>query len=169
MSKVGIDRAEYPYFGYLEEARAELLRIGLTKCDRLREESQLCAVVFLLFRATSLFRSLLFLLQGGRIDACDVILRAYAEAWFLALEFRLRESASKAVLWHKGKSDSWKANMQRLEPFLKSQGVDPKLKGDYSGLSEVAHPTKRAATNSVVVMDTPLVGVSTEIAGAKAF
>ena len=132
------------------------MRIGMTKCSRMQDQSQLSAVVFLLFRAASLFRSVLTLLKSGQLDACDAVRRAYLETWFLAFEFRLQESEPKTALWHNGKSQSWKANMQRLSPFLTSQGVDPKLKDDYSGLSEIVHPTKLAASNSAALWDMPL-------------
>jgi hypothetical protein len=89
---LGISKVQYPaYFGYLKESEAELLRIGRTKCNYLRDPSQLSAVIFLLMRAASLFRSVLSILQSGQLDACDAVRRAYLETWLLAFEFRLQE------------------------------------------------------------------------------
>jgi hypothetical protein len=52
------------------------------------------------FRATSLFRSALVLLHAGLMDACDVIRRAYWEAWMLGYEFRIDVSSTHAARWH---------------------------------------------------------------------
>ena len=165
MEQLGIAKVEYQaYFSYLNESEVELVKIGVTKCNRMHDQSQLSAVVFLLIRATSLFRSVLLLLKSGQLDACDAVRRAYLETWLLAFEFRLQKSESKTALWHQGKSKSWVANMQRLAPFLTSQGIDPKLKDDYSGLSEMAHPTKHAASNSAVLVTAPF-----ELIKAQAF
>ncbi len=169
MGTLRTEKVDYTaYSSYLKESEAELVKLGITKCNRMRDQSQLTAVVFLLIRGASLFRSVLSLLKNGQLDACDAVRRAYLETWLLAFEFRLQESKAKTALWHEGKGQSWKANLQRLAPFLTSQGVDPKLKDDYSGLSEMAHPTKLAASNSAVLVTAPLGGVS-ELNKAKDF
>jgi len=157
-------RVNYPeYFGYLKESKAELLKIGAGKCNRMRDESQLSAVVFLLLRATSLFQSVLSILKSGQLDACDAVRRAYLETWLLAFEFRLQESQSKTALWHKGKDKSWSASLQTLVKYAKSQGIqEPMLGRDYGGLSKAAHPTKVAARNSAVLLTAPPGGDSIE-------
>ena len=166
MATLEIAKVEYPaYFGYLKESEAELLRVGTTQCDRMRDESQLSAVVFLLIRATSLFRSVLSILHNGQLglDAFDAVRRAYLESWLLAFEFRLHQSQSKTVLWHRGKDKSWSASLQVLVKYARSQGIEePMLGHDYGGLSKVAHPTKVAAMNSVVSVTAPPSGTSIE-------
>ena len=151
------------YIGYLDESQRELVRIGIVKCARLRDQSQLGAVVLLLIRASSLFRSVLMMLAREQpFDALDAVRRAYLETWLLALEFRLEDSQAKATHWHRGKEKSWSANIQRLMKYSQSQGAEPMLGRDYGGLSKMAHPTKDAASNSLVLVTAPHEGASLE-------
>jgi hypothetical protein len=83
------------YLSYLREIEGELLRIGSTKCNKLRDESQLSAVIFLLIRGVSLFRSVLLLLSLSSLDACDAVRRAYLETWLLAFEVQTRRIEAK--------------------------------------------------------------------------
>jgi len=155
----GISKVGYPaYLSCLKESEADLVKIGRTKCNRLRDQSQLSAVICLLIRATSLFRSALSLVKNGQLDACDAVRRAYLETWLLAFEFRLEGSQEKTARWHNGKDKSWSANVSRLAKFLKSQGIESMLGRDYGGLSNMAHPTKNAALTSVVLVTAPLGG-----------
>jgi len=140
-------------FRCLDEVEAELLNIGSAKCNLLHDETQLSAVIFLLLRATSLFRSMLDLLAREQLDSYDAVRRAYLETWLLAYEFRLEESGRKAAKWHAKRDDSWSPDISKLEAYSKSQGVKALALGrDYGGLSEVAHPTKSAAENSVAMI-----------------
>jgi hypothetical protein len=78
--------------------------------------------------------------------------RAFYETWLLALEFRLADSQAKASRWHEGESRTWTADISRLESWARSQGIEiPGIGRDYGGLSEVAHPTKKAAWRSIRV------------------
>jgi hypothetical protein len=105
---------------------------------------------------TSLFRSVLSLLENGSLDACDAVRRAYQETWLLAFEFRLEGSQAKAAQWHIGKSDSWSPDIRRLEAYVRSQGIsEPMMGKTYGGLCEVAHPTRSAAENSMAVITAP--------------
>jgi hypothetical protein len=144
------------YNEYLNEVQAELLKIASTKCNHLHDQSQLSAVIFLLLRATSLFRSLLSLLSAGPLDAYDPVRRAYLETWLLAFEFRLEGLQSKTAAWHAGKPKSWSPNIGILQKYAQSEGIAELMLGkDYGGLSEAAHPTKCAAGNSVAVITAP--------------
>jgi hypothetical protein len=136
----------------LDEIDGQLLEIGKTKCKSLNDDTQLSAVVTLLFRASSLLRSLLGLLKRGELDSYDVVRRAFYEAWLLAFEFRLLDSRGKAAKWHKGVDPSWSPDISKLQSYSKSQGIDfPSIGRDYGGLSEVAHPTKKSAWHSIRV------------------
>jgi hypothetical protein len=144
------------YSGYLDEVEVELLRIGTAKCNCLRDQSQLSAVIFLLIRAGSLLRSVLSILDNGRLDAGDAIRRAYLETWLLAFEFRLEGSQPKTILWHQGRKDAWRLALKKIEAYTRSQGIkEPMLGKDYGGLSGVAHPTRSAAENSVALVVAP--------------
>ncbi|MGH9398715.1 MAG: hypothetical protein ACRD18_17940 [Terriglobia bacterium] len=86
------------------------------------------------------------------MDSYDIVKRAFYEAWLLALEFRLVESEVKNAKWHKEESGSWAPDISKLESWAKSQGIEiPDIGRDYGGLSEVAHPTKKAAWHSIRV------------------
>ena len=138
--------------GYVTEVEIEVLGIGDRKCNKFEDESQLCAVLMLVIRASSLLRSVLAALENDQLDAYDAVRRAYLETWFLALDFRLKESEQKAFAWHRRRGDTWSAEIKLLEQYAKKKGVTtPSLGRDYGGLSRVAHPTKDAAENSLVM------------------
>lgn len=110
-------------------------------------------MIFLLIRATSLFRSVLSELAHGSLDAYDAVRRAYLETWLLAFDLRLEASQAKAARWHTGQPQSWSPDIQRLQEYLRLQGItEPMLGHDYGGVSEVVHPTRAAAENSVAVV-----------------
>ena len=142
------------YEGYLNEAQAELLRIGAVKCNRLRDETQLSATIYLLIRATSLFYSVLSTPANGRLDLFDVVRRSHLEAWLLAFEFRLEESQSKAARWHAEKNKFGSPNIKVIEHYVRSQGIidKPLLGQDYGRMCTVIHPTRFASENSVAVV-----------------
>ncbi len=57
-------------------------------CQGFNKDTQLTAVLTLLVRCSSLFRSLLQLFVSGSTDAFQVVLRAFEESWYLAFYFR---------------------------------------------------------------------------------
>jgi hypothetical protein len=144
------------FAGFLDEAEAEILKLIDSKRIGASDHSQLAAVLFLLIRASSLLRASLSILEWGRLDAYDAVRRAYWEAWALAFEFRLAESQPKAAKWHEDQKKFGEPDIKKIEDFMKLQGIaSPLLGKDYGGLSEVAHPTKSAAVNSMVVVVAP--------------
>jgi hypothetical protein len=149
----------------LDEVEAELFRIADNdECDRFHKDTQLTAMVLLLMRMSSLIRSLLLLLESGSFDAFDPVLRAFEETFYLAHEIRLSASADKATAWLRGNKDTWSGKIGVLVEFAKKRGhPGPNIGRDYGLLSELAHPTRSAANNSVT-----LCGVRQGIDGAKA-
>jgi hypothetical protein len=153
--------------GCLDEIDAQLLAVGKEKCNSLRDKTQLSAVVTLLFRAASLLRSLLGLLERGDLDSYDIVKRSFLEAWLLAFELRLLDSQAKAARWHQEEARSWSPDISKLESYARSQGFNtPGVGRDYGGLSEVAHPTKKAAWSSIRVT-TARHQACHDVAGAK--
>jgi hypothetical protein len=91
--------------------RLRFSRIGLRDCQDLKVNTQLSAAIYALLRATSLFRSALFLLHAGFMDASDVIRRAYWEAWMLGYELRIDVASTHAARWHLEKNKHGEANI----------------------------------------------------------
>jgi hypothetical protein len=121
-------------------------------CRRFHVDSQLTAVVMLLLRCSSLLRSVLTLFRSGETDGFQVVLRAFEETWYLAFYFRFGENGTKASEWLAEKGDSRSVPLGRLIAFAKERGApDPTMGRDYGRLSEVSHPTKSAAMNSVTL------------------
>jgi hypothetical protein len=138
---------------YLFELESALSRIGIRDCQDLHSDTQLSAAVYALLRATSLLRATLLLLRAGLMDASDVTRRAYWEAWMLGYEFRIESSAHHAALWHKEKHKHGNPDIARVKSYEVSHGIATSTYGAaYGGLSEVSHPTKSAAENSVVTV-----------------
>jgi hypothetical protein len=121
-------------------------------------------MVLLLMRMSSLIRSLLLLLDSGNFDGFDPVLRAFEETFYLAHELRLSVSADKAAAWLRGDKGTWIGKIGALVEFVKKRGhPGPNIGRDYGLLSELAHPTRSAANNSVT-----LSAVRRGIEGAKA-
>jgi hypothetical protein len=142
------------YWGLLDEVESELLRAIAARIGP-TDQSQLGAVLFLLVRAGSLLRSSLSILETGRLDAFDTVRRAYFEAWALAFEFRLNSSQTRVNGWHtRGTKHKYGIpEIKTVVKYMKAQGIDAAFLGrDYNGLSEVAHPTKAAAQNSLSIV-----------------
>jgi hypothetical protein len=148
----------------LDEIEAELFRIADNEeCQRFHKDTQLTAVVLLLMRMSSLVRSLLLLFDSGDFDGFDAVLRAFEETWYLAHELRLIVSADKAAAWLRRDKDTWSGKISVLVEFAKGRGhPGPNTGRDYGLLSELAHPTRIAAENSVT-----LCAVRRGINGAK--
>lgn len=138
---------------YLFELESALSAIGIRDCQDMRATTQLTAAIYCLLRATSLFRATLSLIHAGLMDASDVTRRAYWEAWMLGYEFRIESAAQHAALWHKEKHKYGKPDIGRVRSYELSHNITTSTHGAaYGGLSEVSHPTKSAAENSVVTV-----------------
>ena len=150
----------------LDEVERELFRVADSdECRRFHKDTQLTAVVLLLLRTSSLLRSLLLLSQAGNSeDSFHLVLRAFEETWYLAHEFRSSERRNRAVRWLARQNDSWSARIGDLVEFALGRGHrGPNFGRGYGSLSELAHPTRAAAENSVT-----LCGVRMGIEGAEA-
>jgi hypothetical protein len=149
----------------LGEIDKELFRVADGEdCQRFHKDTQLTVVLLLLLRMSSLMRSLLLLHESADYDGFDAVLRAFEESWFLGHELRLTGRQDKAMDWLAKKKDTWKAKLGVLIEFAKGRGHSgPKLGADYNLLSELAHPTRAAAENSVT-----LCGIRVGIDGARA-
>jgi len=139
---------------FLFELESALSCIGIRDCQDLHAETQLSAAIYALLRATSLFRATLLLLRAGLMDASDVMRRAYWEAWMQGYEFRIESSSRHAALWHKEKHTHGNPDIARVKSYEVSRGITTSTHGaTYGGLSEVSHPTKASAENSVVTIN----------------
>jgi hypothetical protein len=136
-----------------DEVEHELFRIANhDDCKRFHEETQLTAVVFLLIRCASLFDSLVLVFQSRNLDGFHPVLRAFEETWNLAHELRLKDQHAKATKWLAEANDTYLASISVLNEFVKNRGQhQPSLGRDYGSLSELSHPTRSAAMNSVGV------------------
>jgi hypothetical protein len=71
----------------------------------------------------------------------------------LGYEFRLEDSARHAKLWHQAKHKHGIPEVSRVKSYEDGHGRKASTYGAaYGGLSEVSHPTKSAAENSVVTV-----------------
>ncbi len=121
-------------------------------CAGFHKNTQLTLVLTLLVRCSSLLRSLLQLFESGATDSFQVVLRAFEESWYLAFYFRFQDQHVNAAKWQAEVGDQWSPPIGELVEFAKARGVpEPTLGRDYGRLSEVAHPTKSAAFNSVTL------------------
>lgn len=137
-----------------------------TECRRFHQDSQLTAVILLLTRCSSLLHSLLNLFLSAESDAFQVVLRAFEESWYLAHYLRFAENSGRAARWLAGENNSWSADLGTLMKFARDRGLpEPSMGRDYGRLSEVAHPTKSAAMNSVTICGSRLgiVGADTQL------
>jgi len=121
-------------------------------CGGFHKDIQLTAVLTLLVRCASLLRSLLVLFEIGAADSFQAVLRAFEESWYVAFYFRFQDGSGDAAKWQAEKGGSWSPPIGELVEFAKARGVpEPTMGKDYGRLSEVAHPTKSAAFNSVTL------------------
>ena len=121
-------------------------------CAGFHKNTQLTAVLTLLVRCSSLLRSMLQLFESGATDSFQVVLRAFEESWYVALYFRFQDQHVNAAKWQAEVGGQWSPPIGELVEFAKARGVpEPTLGRDYGRLSEVAHPTKSAAFNSVTL------------------
>ena len=135
------------------ETEQELIRVGRERHEFLQKQSHDAALILLLLRCCSLFRSMLSSLQRQELDAFDAVRRAYLETWHLAFQFRMPNLKGQAGRWLAGQSNSWSADIGTLEAYAKGRGLSvPDLGSDYGELSELAHPTRSAAENSAALI-----------------
>jgi hypothetical protein len=144
-------------YGQLESCLCEIDR-ALFKiadhddCQRFHKESQLTSVLLLLIRCSSLLRSLLTVFTFEETDSFQVVLRAFEESWYLAHYLRFTENGGLAARWLAGENKTWSADLGALMDFARERGLpDPNMGRDYGRLSEVAHPTRAGADNSVTL------------------
>jgi hypothetical protein len=149
----------------LDEIEQELFRVADSDgCQKFHKDSQLTAVLLLILRASSLLRSMSLIVQRrDLIDGFHLVARGFEETWNIAHDLRLREHSSRAVKWLAQQNDSWAAKLRIIVEFAAGRGhQNPTLARDYGLLSELSHPTRSAAENSVT-----LCGVRLEIPGAE--
>ena len=149
----------------LDEAERELFRAAEdAECQRFHKSSQLSSVLLLLLRSSSLLRSMVRVVQIRDLeDGFHLVARGFEETWNLAHDFRLSSHDNRAMRWFAGKDKSWSARIGILVGFAIGRGHRaPTLGRDYGLLSELAHPTRAAAENSVT-----LCGVRMGIPGAE--
>jgi hypothetical protein len=136
-----------------DEVERELFRVANhDDCKRFHNETQLTAVVLLLIRSASLLESLLLLFQSRNLDGFHPVLRSFEENWNMAHELRLKAQQNKATKWLAEANDTYLASIPVLNEFIHDRGHhEPPLGRDYGSLSELSHPTRSAAMNSVGV------------------
>jgi hypothetical protein len=148
----------------LDEVERELFRIADdSDCQKFHKNSQLSATLLLLLRGSSLLRSMLRLVEERELeDGFHLVARGFEETWNLAHDFRLNTHGQRAMNWFAGKDKSWSARIGVLLAFAVGRGHRQATLGhDYNLLSELSHPTRSAAENSVT-----LCGVRQGIDGA---
>ncbi len=141
-------------FSCLHELEAEYLRVGTEKCRNLGDRTQLSAFLRLGIRSCSLLGTMLqHLLLPDALDAYDPVRRAFFESWELQFDFSFANSATKAQKWFRGDGDAWKADTQKLDRYIKGRvSRAPRFGREYGGLTELTHPTFKAATNSTSIV-----------------
>lgn len=141
-------------FQCLDEAERELFRVANDEsCQKFQNDSQLTAVLLLLLRACSLLRSMSLVVQReDLLDGFHLIARGYEETWNIAHDLRLSAHSSRAAKWLAEQNDSWAAKLKVVIDFAVGRGhKNPTLNRDYGLLSELSHPTRSAANNSVTL------------------
>jgi hypothetical protein len=137
----------------LDEIQSELFKAADSEeCERFHKDTQLTATLLLLMRMLSLMHPLLLLQESADYDAFDGVLRAFEETWYLGHEFRLIARKDRAIAWLAAEDNTWKAKFGILIEFAKGRGhTAPTMGADYNRLSELAHPTRSAAENSLAI------------------
>lgn len=150
------------------EMEKQLLKVGGKECKSLTDNSQLSAVLFLLLRTLSLFRSMIHLLETDQLDALDCVRRSLLETWLLAFDLRMKDSEGKAFRWLSRQGNSWSADIKKIKAYSRSRNEQVLNLGKYYGeLSELAHPTRNAAENSVG-LTTNRFNINTEVQAIQA-
>jgi hypothetical protein len=138
-------------YSCLDELDAGLFRAGAIYSQRLRDGTQLSAVIYLCLRSSSLFRAMISIRQANNLDAFDACGRALMEAWYLGFEFRIVHDgqARRIREWYSGAGKRWKFDLPVLLEWAPGRGItEQKIRRDYGDLSELSHPMVRACVNS---------------------
>jgi hypothetical protein len=138
----------------LDELEYEYLGIGVEHCRGFEDHSQLSAFLMLGIRSVCLLRGMIQLADPQFLDSYDSVRRSFIESWQLQFEFKLREATAKAQKWLE-RQPEWQADRKKLETVIaKLQGREAGFTREWSGLSEMAHPTFDATINSVSIAST---------------
>jgi hypothetical protein len=138
----------------LDELGQEYLKVGIDHCNRLEDHSQLSAFLMVGTRSVCLLRGMLRLSDPQFLDSYDSVRRSFIESWQLQFEFKLRDSTAKAQKWLE-RQPEWKADRKKLETVIKKlHGEEAGFTREWTGLSELAHPTLDATVNSVAIAST---------------
>jgi len=135
--------------------------VGQQRCGSLLRDTRLTAVILLLLRSVSLFRSIVDLFRLERLDAVDSVRRTFLESWHLAFQFRMQDLRGETGRWLARTPRSWSADIRRLDDYARGRGHRaPNLARDYGDITGLTHPTRDAAENSVALM-TRRLGINT--------
>lgn len=138
----------------LDELEYQYLGTGIEHCKGFEDHSQLSAFLLLGVRSICLLRAMLRLADPQFLDSYDSVRRSFIESWQLQFEFKLRESSAKAQKWLE-RQPVWQADRKKLESVItKLHGGQAGFTREWSGLSEMAHPTFEATANSVSIAST---------------
>ena len=138
----------------LDELEYQYLGIGIEHCKGFEDHSQLSAFLLLGVRSICLLRGMLRLADRQFLDSYDCVRRSFIESWQLQFEFKLRDSTAKAQKWLE-RQPEWQADRKKLESVIaKLLGGKAGFTREWSGLSEMAHPTFDATVNSVAIAST---------------
>lgn len=138
----------------LDELEYEYLGIGVEHCRGFEDHSQLSAFLMLGIRSVCLLRGMMRLADPQFLDSYDSVRRSFIECWQLQFEFKLRDATAKAQKWLE-RQPEWQADRKKLETVIaKLQGGEAGFTREWSGLSEMAHPTFDATINSVFIAST---------------
>jgi hypothetical protein len=138
----------------LDELEYEYLGIGVEHCRGFEDHSQLSAFLMLGIRSVCLLRGMIRVADPQFLDSYDSVRRSFIESWQLQFEFRLRNATAKAQKWLE-RQPEWQADRKKLEAMIaKLQGGEAGFTREWSGLSEMAHPTFDATINSVSIAST---------------
>jgi len=138
----------------LDELEHGYLRVGIEYCKGLDDHSQLSAYLMLGIRSICLLRGMLHLSEPQFLDSYDSVRRSFIESWQLQFDFKMRDSKAKAQKWLE-RQPEWQADRKKLEAVIvKLHGGKAGFTREWSGLSEMAHPTFDATVNSVSIAST---------------
>jgi hypothetical protein len=138
----------------LDELEYQYLGNGIEQCKGFEDHTQLSAFLMLGIRSVCLLRGMLRLADPQFLDAYDCVRRSFVECWQLQFEFKLKDATAKAQKWLE-RQPEWNADRKKLEAVIaKLQGGDAGFVREWSGLSEMSHPTFDATANSLSIAST---------------
>jgi hypothetical protein len=129
----------------------------------LNAKSQLSACLQVALRSASIMSGMARVLDLATLDSFEVLNRAAIEAKDLLMYFRFEESGirDRVSHWFAGHRDqAWKADHIKVESFLAKHGANRmQLGASWQKLSALSHPTKYAADNSCVIIESRITGL----------